>query len=1089
MVRFIKSTLLCICIAAIFTIPVNVNAAANPINTPAIVFENGSVSPIDLIDKERSEGKTVIYTRNYGDFTKPFEENTHEYAVVNNIVACNNIDGTKGTLIPPNGYVISYTGNEPDFVKNLRVGEELKLINLDIPVMPDMYFRLDSNTVPINKTNSERGANEIILYDTSYGEATKTNAWGMELTVVNDIISRIVDMTDMNGAHPDNNSAIPEDGVVISIHSGSPYYKQIHDKAKPGDSIAVSADNNRLYSADKVRYDAYNPMSLEDNPAAWDEKKGEPYDSYRGPNQLIVYDSSYGSSTGTNPYGYEITVSSEGKIINAGGNDSKIPDGGYVLSGHGDMLKWLQTYALLGGTVVLDHEKKEAAIVFTPESYINMAEYSIKAAEDSLHLAKSRYLDISYDSVQSKIDTALSKLKYTQAQIDQGRYEGLISSVKDIRKDAANAYYMTFESVKVENRAVWLRPRDTGIDEIKNRLDLLKDLNINTIYLETYWSGYAIYPTEDDIMQQNPIFKGFDVLAAYIKEAHSRGIELHAWVENFLVDLPIAAKKPEWMAVSKKGDKYYLENGRTKYYFMNPALPEVCDFLSELYKELIKKYEVDGIQFDYMRYPHSGDYSNDFGYDSYTRQLFTNYTGTDPISLCPGDSLWQGWCDFRAYIISSYAYEVFSEVKSIKPDVQISADIWPDYDKTIMDIYQDPRSWTRQDYIDNLVPMSYYLNEAPVIDDILNTWAFARGHSQVTSGIAAFTKVDKAVLLRQIDAIRASNTNGIAIFESGSLFSGGYDAALKLGAFSTPSAVTNRDPEQSIRILLKEILRKIDDIYIKNNGINTEQGEKYKKLISEIKVSLKDDKADASAAYSVKNDIEKIARTIYSDASLDAEVAERVSSDLNSIINIINTYISKTRFLTSREVKEFQVELPFKALEIGSTVPIKVKAVLSDDSIMYLDRTQYSIGSSNPASVEAAGNILVIKDKSEGAAITIDILDSFSFNTLKGVDKRIEFAVVDNSRYGTLRASGTGYTDVSLDWGHTIVDSDIAGYIVYRNDAEIAKTSLNTFKEKNLQAGTAYTYRVCGFNTSGDIIYESNQITVKTKGPLLLAAK
>jgi uncharacterized lipoprotein YddW (UPF0748 family) len=74
-----------------------------------------------------------------------------------------------------------------------------------------------------------------------------------------------------------------------------------------------------------------------------------------------------------------------------------------------------------------------------------------------------------------------------------------------------------------------------------------------------------------------------------------------------------------------------------------------------------------------MRYPESGDYSNDFSYDSYTRQLFKNYTGTDPISLTVGDELWQKWCEFRADIINSFAYRIFSEVKSLKPDIPVYA--------------------------------------------------------------------------------------------------------------------------------------------------------------------------------------------------------------------------------------------------------------------------------------------------------------------------------------------------------------------------------------------------------------------------------
>ena len=1075
---------------------INVNAADDiKIITPSIAFEDSSAYPIDLVDKEREEGKVIVYTRNYGEFTKPFTANTREFVVVNNIVVHKNTNAAIGTYIPPNGCVISYTGNDSDFVNKLSIGSELTLSNIYIPISPDMYFIMGGSIVPIDQINTVRDANQVILYNPSYGASTKTNAWGMELIIVDNIITKIADISNDKGIQSGNNSQVPSTGVVISIHVGSPYYQQIHERAKAGDIIKVSADA-KLYNASKIKYAAYNPRTIEDNPAAWNMEEGKPYDSFRGPNQLIIYNSSYGDRTGTNPYGYEVAVSSEGKIISTGGNDSKIPTGGYVLSGHGESLKWLEKYALLGATVVTSSEKEEVTIILTPGSYVNRAAYSINSAQSSLDLARQQYLDIQYDKVQGLIGSAESKLEGLQVQLNQEQYEGLINTVNEIQSIADNAYFMTFESLKVENRAVWLRPRDASIEQIKKRLDMLKDLNINIIYLETYWNGYSIYPNGNGIIQQNPMFNGLDVLEVYLKEAHARGIEVHAWVENFLVDLPVAEKKPEWMAASKKGDMYYLENGITKYYFMNPALPEVRDFLSGLYKTLVKKYNLDGIQFDYMRYPNSGDYSNDFSYDKYTRQLFVNYAGTDPIALKPGDALWEKWCMFRTNLISSYAYRVISEVKSLKPDIKVSADVWPEYDKTLVDIYQDTKAWIRNDYINNLIPMSYYLYEAPVVDDIMNSLEFARGHSQITSGIATFNKVDTKVLLRQINSIRNSSTNGISIFEFESLFNGRYNEAIKPGAFSTTAAVASRNPEQSVKLLLNEIVRKIDDVYVKHAGITDEQAEKYKKLIGEIKVALTNDKDNAKEAYSIKNSLEELIAALNRDETLNKEITNRIIFDLTSAVNIIDGYISDNRFLTSHEVRRFQFELPLKAIESNKPVPFKVKAVFDDNSSMYLDRTQYRIKFSNPAAAEIEGDMLIIKDEKEMSVITIEILDSFSFNTAKGISRKAEFVINQNSSaiwdsaYGILKAPEVSYTAVKLNWGSAVTDSDITGYIVYCNDKELTRTSSDSFDDRSLQPDETYTYYVNGFDAEGNIIYESSKITVKTKTlPLVTSEK
>lgn len=1086
-VKYFIRTISCIFFVISLLLPINAIAADNSAD-PAFVLENNSSYAIDLVNKEREWGKTVIYTRSYGEFTKPFEADTQEFVVVNNIVACKNTNGEKGTYIPLNGYVLSCTGIIPDFIENLIAGSELILKNIDIPTFPDMYFRLEDLVVPIDKVNSIRDANQAILYDSAYGTTTNTNIWGMELTVVNNVIISVTDKANEKGVQPDNNSKIPQDGLVLSIHMGSPYYKQLREKAKPGLVIEVADGSSILYNASRIKFAAYNPRTIADNPLAWDVSEGKPYDSFRGPNQLIVYDSSYGERTGTNPYGYEVAVSSEGKIIGTGGNDSEIPAGGYILSGHGECLKWLEKYAQLGASVVLNTAKKEAVIIQTPDSYIDRAFYSIKSAQDGLNLARMQYRDIPYDKVQDIIKAAEVKLVNIKEQVSRQQFEDLARSVKDIQKNADSAYYRTFESLPVENRAVWLRPKETNMNQIKEKLDKLSEANINIIYLETFWNGYSIYPSGNKLMQQNPMFKGFDVLAGYIKEAHARGIELHAWIENFLVDLPVAEKKPEWMAVSRNGDKYYLENGITKYYFMNPALPEVRDFLSGLYKELVRKYSIDGLQFDYMRYPHSGDYSNDFGYDTYTRQIFKNLSGIDPIGLKPGDESWEKWCEFRAYLISSYAYRIISEVKAIKPELHISADVWPEYEATIADIYQDPKAWTAKDYLNTLIPMSYYLHEGPVVEDIINTKAFASGHSQVASGIASFNKVDKKVLLRQVDAIRASNTNGISIFEFDSLFKGGYADVLKQGAFSSPAAVTNRDPGKAVEIILSEINRKIDDIYVQYGGINTEQAEKYKRLIGGIEINLNNNEGEdgMTAAFSLKQKLEGILRTVNNDEGLNAEVAARICSDTSSAINIIDAHIASIRFRSSREVKEFRAELSFKTLKASKEAPLKIKAIFTDNTEAYLGSTQYFICSADPDSAAVSESRLILKNENTVPEITVDILDNFRYKTAAGSIEVIKFRLENDSDYGVLRVTEAGYTNARLDWGRPVVDSDIAGYIVYRSGREMARTTSDSFRDEDLQPGEVYTYEVHGFDSFGNIIFRSNKAAVKTKGPLLL---
>ena len=86
-------------------------------------------------------------------------------------------------------------------------------------------------------------------------------------------------------------------------------------------------------------------------------------------------------------------------------------------------------------------------------------------------------------------------------------------------------------------RALWLRPKETSKAQVEAAVQKIADAGINTIFLETVFNGYTIFPVDYDATYQNPDYRGFDVLKAYIDACHSRGIQLHCWVESFFIGM------------------------------------------------------------------------------------------------------------------------------------------------------------------------------------------------------------------------------------------------------------------------------------------------------------------------------------------------------------------------------------------------------------------------------------------------------------------------------------------------------------------------------------------------------------------------
>ena len=63
-------------------------------------------------------------------------------------------------------------------------------------------------------------------------------------------------------------------------------------------------------------------------------------------------------------------------------------------------------------------------------------------------------------------------------------------------------------------RALWLRPKEKTIEQVERHVQQIKDAGLNTIFLETVYNGYTIFPVEYDATYQNPRYRGFDVLQA-----------------------------------------------------------------------------------------------------------------------------------------------------------------------------------------------------------------------------------------------------------------------------------------------------------------------------------------------------------------------------------------------------------------------------------------------------------------------------------------------------------------------------------------------------------------------------------------------
>jgi len=175
-----------------------------------------------------------------------------------------------------------------------------------------------------------------------------------------------------------------------------------------------------------------------------------------------------------------------------------------------------------------------------------------------------------------------------------------------------------------EIHGVWVQARSIetreAVDAVLSRIERG---HFDTAFVNVFSHGHAYYTSE--LLERNPdLAPGYDPLAYFIEQANQRDIAVHAWLVAGPVGYrdgpgPILTEHPDWAMVQIDG---------TPSFWLNYARQDVRQFLSGIVLEIIDNYDVDGIHFDYTRYPGS-----QWSFDSYSAEAFAQEYGVDLESL------------------------------------------------------------------------------------------------------------------------------------------------------------------------------------------------------------------------------------------------------------------------------------------------------------------------------------------------------------------------------------------------------------------------------------------------------------------------
>jgi len=549
-------------------------------------------------------------------------------------------------------------------------------------------------------------------------------------------------------------------------------------------------NNERIISKSSYKISAIYPSNVIN-------VQGANFPGYRGPGQLVVYKHDFARTTGTNEFGKEAVIE-DNRVIKLTGANSLIPRGGYVISGHGNAKKWITNNLKIGTNIRIDEETKTITAYTTVDSYRFRAKEKIKEVEDFLDGAK-KYGE---NPGEKKAKYYLKRAKQDLKKSNRANDNLAVSYAESSAEMAKIALNYALPYIEDELKGTWVRPTEKSWYEVRNTLNNMKSVGINTVFLETYYHGYTIFPSKTmksyNFTAQNPSFVGFDPLKAYITEAHNRNMKVHIWFESFYVGNKnplydpnsILSIKPEWANKNKANfdtEGYVSHPVEHNGYFLDPANPEVQNFLVLIVKEIISNYNPDGINLDYTRYPSAqkagsaGYEASNWGYTKFAREEFKKLYETDPVEIKYKDPLWQTWTGYRQDKITMYIKKMR---KAVRGKTVLSAVIFPDYKTALETKQQDWAAWASKGELDAFTPLIL------TSDDQLFEMMFKEIKSKMPSQetiypglFVGFMEGEAEDLLKQINVARSLKSSGVVLFDWAHL-GNKYKEALKFCVFT-----------------------------------------------------------------------------------------------------------------------------------------------------------------------------------------------------------------------------------------------------------------------------------------------------------------
>ena len=314
-------------------------------------------------------------------------------------------------------------------------------------------------------------------------------------------------------------------------------------------------------------------------------------------------------------------------------------------------------------------------------------------------------------------------------------------------------------------RAFWCHDA-CGVEGLEwdEAIHRLADNGFTAIFPNMLWGGSAFFGSKVLPIAEKAVERG-DQIAACLAACRKYGMQMHVWK----VCWNLGHTVPESF-VAQLRREHRLQAGPTgeELLWLCPSHPANRQLEIEALVEVARKYPVDGIHFDYIRYP-----DNQHCFCAGCRERFEHAQGA-PVKNWPDDVRADGplagtWLDWRRGNISAVVEAVSHQARAVRPGIRLSAAVFRDWAHDRDTVGQDWKLWCDKGWVDFVCPMDYTPNNQRFEGMVAQQVAWA-GRTPCYPGIgvsASSSHFGAVRTLEQIDIANRLHTDGFIIFNYG----------------------------------------------------------------------------------------------------------------------------------------------------------------------------------------------------------------------------------------------------------------------------------------------------------------------------------